>query len=51
MANDTLLLVRLWLVLFPLAIGWVVVSPEWGLQVGTLACALQVLLVEVTGDA
>jgi len=50
MADGTLLLVRLWLVLFPLAVGWVVVSPEWGLQVGTLACALQVL-AEVTDDA
>jgi len=50
MADDTLLLVRVWLMLFPLAVGWLVVGPQWGLQVGILAGVLQVL-AEVTGDA
>jgi len=50
MTDTARFLVRVYLVLFPLAVGWVVVSPEWGVQVGTLACALQVL-AEVTDDA
>jgi hypothetical protein len=50
MSADVRLLIRLYLVLLPLGVGWVVVGPQWGLQVGTLACAFQVL-AEVTNDS
>lgn len=50
MADGVRLLARLYLVLLPLAVGWALVGPRWGLQVATLAAVLQVL-AEVMRDA